>query len=311
MSRSRYESKESKVDESLFASKHNPRDRSQNGGSIGSRAGSGLARTGKSIIGANTVVLTRGELDRIRTMATIKTRAEQDADKAVREDARLEKMKAARARKKKMQELELIRKANEKNTYMDNVREGEANALLANAHEMMDEDEDLVKHMNQKCLYALTVGVRDAQVEEKKTRKSKRIEEERRQDILMEIDRLEDLQKRAENEKIRQVTMREDAKVIGVQMASRAKARLLEREQRDLEGRQMVAQIKRQEIEEEEKLRVKRIEGEVLLKQVLAANEESSQRKLLLVEREREEDDRIIGACEGGGIEGEEGGVVG
>lgn len=286
------------MDESLFGSKQQSgRNGSARGGSAnGSVVSRGdIARlTGKSVIGPNTVVLSRGELDRIRGMATIKTRDEQEMERRAKEEAKNKTMMAARERKARMKVLEKERKAKEKNTYMGQIRDQENNVLLQGAREQMDEEEDLVKHMNQKCLYALTVGVRDAQVKEKVTRKNKVVAEEKRQDILMEIERLEELQRRGATQAKRREREREDARVIREQKASREKRRILEFEQRDLEGRQMVAQIKRQDKEEEEQIQRKRVEGAKLLHEVLIANEESSRRKLELLDREREEDERIV-----------------
>ena len=283
------------ADESLFASKKNGRKGPASSAAVASR--SNVARlAGKSIVGGpGTVVLSRSELDSIRNMAVIKTREEIMADRDQREKERYSKQVEAQARKHRMRELEKERMAKEKHTFMDQVRQQESNALLRAAHEKMDESEDLVKHMNQKCLYALTVGVRDAQVEEKKQRKAKVVEEERRQDILMEIDRLEDLQRRAAEEKKQKIREKEDALVIVQQVAAREKQRMLDLEARDLEGRQMVAAIKKRDAAELEKIRLKRLEGEKLLQEVLDANRKADAGKLAAIARDREEDARIAG----------------
>ena len=52
----------------------------------------------------------------------------------------------------------------------------------------MDEQKDEVKNMNQMMLYSKCVTIRDAQLEEKKHIMAEAQEEERRMDLMMEIE---------------------------------------------------------------------------------------------------------------------------
>merc|ERR1711963_641935 len=89
---------------------------------------------------------------------------------------------------------------------VDSEKDGRAqkNSVLARAKQMLDEDMDDVKHMNQMMLYSKIVTIRDAQIQEKrhvqaekeeKDRQAARMREEEARDqerafILKQIDSL-------------------------------------------------------------------------------------------------------------------------
>jgi hypothetical protein len=65
---------------------------------------------------------------------------------------------------------------------------------------MLDEEHDDVKHMNQMMLYSKVVTIRDRQKEEQKRLEDEWIEEQKRMDIMMEIERLKSLKMQNERE---------------------------------------------------------------------------------------------------------------
>ena len=76
----------------------------------------------------------------------------------------------------------------------------------------LDEEHDDVKHMNQMMLYSKVVTIRDKQLEE--TIEREWVEEQKRLDIMMEIERLKGLKVAEEREIIRQLAQRKGATVI-------------------------------------------------------------------------------------------------
>jgi len=78
----------------------------------------------------------------------------------------------------------------------------------------LDEEHDDVKHMNQMVLYSKVVTIRDKQLEENKLLEREWIEEQKRLDIMMEIERLKGLKVAEEREVIRQQAQRKGATVI-------------------------------------------------------------------------------------------------
>lgn len=75
--------------------------------------------------------------------------------------------------------------------------------MLAKAQTMLDEEHDDVKHMNKMMLYSKVVTIRDKQLEENKKLEDDWIAEQKKLDLMMEIDRLKSLKQQEEREKIR------------------------------------------------------------------------------------------------------------
>ena len=75
-----------------------------------------------------------------------------------------------------------------------------AESLLSKAQKKMDEGLDDVKHMNQMVLYSKVVTIRDKQIEENKRLENEWIEEQKKLDLMMEIERLKILKVEEERE---------------------------------------------------------------------------------------------------------------
>ena len=78
-----------------------------------------------------------------------------------------------------------------------------AETLLSKAQKKLDEEMDDVKHMNQMVLYSKVVTIRDKQIEENKRLENEWVEEQKKLDLLMEIERLKALKEEEEREKRR------------------------------------------------------------------------------------------------------------
>lgn len=78
----------------------------------------------------------------------------------------------------------------------------------------LDEEHDDVKHMNQMTLYAKVVTVRDKQLAENVQLEHDWVNEQKRLDLMMEIERLKALKAEDEREKLRVEAQRRGAAVI-------------------------------------------------------------------------------------------------
>ena len=237
--------------------------------------------------------MSRSEIARIRAESTIKTRADIRAEKEARELVVRDKKAKAKLRKEKMQKLEAERKRTAKPSAEAILRSKNRNALLEAASRQMAEQEDDVKAMNRMILYANCVTIRDQQLVQKKTQALMEEKYDRAKDLEMEINRLQGL-RRVEGERAeRKAKGREMANMIRQQIEMRERARLLEAEALEQEKLQMKAQQKQLELEEEQARAAKRKKGKVMLKEVLAANQEAIARKALRKVEEAEEDAAI------------------
>ena len=82
----------------------------------------------------------------------------------------------------------------------ERIQRGKNETLLTKAQQMMDEEHDDVKHMNQMMLYSKVVTIRDKQKEEQVRLEQDWIEEQKRLDLMMEIERLKSLKMQEERE---------------------------------------------------------------------------------------------------------------
>jgi hypothetical protein len=76
---------------------------------------------------------------------------------------------------------------------------------LSKAQKKLDNDMDDVKAMNQMVLYSKVVTIRDKQLQENKKLESEWIEEQKKLDLMMEIERLKVLKEEEEREARKQI----------------------------------------------------------------------------------------------------------
>ncbi len=71
---------------------------------------------------------------------------------------------------------------------------------MSKAQKKLDEELDDVKHMNQMVLYSKVVTIRDKQLQENKRLEQEWVEEQKKLDLMMEIERLKVLKEEEERE---------------------------------------------------------------------------------------------------------------
>ena len=133
-----------------------------------------------------------------------------------------------------------------------------AEGLLSKAQMQLDEAHDDVKHMNQMTLYAKVVTVRDKQLAENLELEKDWVSEQKRLDLMMEIERLKALRAEDEREKLRVEAKRRGAAVIIEQIKEREVQRIKEREQLEREQQQMVRVIQVQKAADQKVSEAKR-----------------------------------------------------
>merc|ERR1719265_753150 len=166
------------------------------------------------------------ELSRLRENATLLSKEQELEMKAKAEEAYAARMKISRDRKERMQQMEEERKKNAMLNECEQDARAQKNGVLEKAKQMMDEEMDDVKHMNQMMLYSKVVTIRDAQIQEKRIIQAEKEEEERAVDTMMEIERLKGLKMYEEREKKRLEDQRRGASVIIDQIKDRQAYRM-------------------------------------------------------------------------------------
>mmetsp|Transcript_110859 Transcript_110859/g.201569 ORF Transcript_110859/g.201569 Transcript_110859/m.201569 type:complete len:522 (+) Transcript_110859:96-1661(+) len=291
------------VDETLFGAANNSATTAPAFGKEISITGKDTVQVRKKYMGrsasvtggkGDAVVIPAMELNRLRESATLMTKAEEMQAKRRAEDAYNERMKKSQARKEKMMQMEEERKKNE--MMADSSKEGRAqkNSVLERAKQMLDEDMDDVKHMNQMMLYSKIVTIRDAQIQEKRSVQAEKEEEERQLDMMMEIERLKALQMYEEREKLRLEDQRRGAGVIIEQIKDRQAQRMREEEARDQERAFILKQIEALKAEEVEQQKQKKMAAERLMQEVNTANNAAMKIKEEKMLAEKLEEQKII-----------------
>ena len=91
---------------------------------------------------------------------------------------------------------------------------------------LLDEQLDDVKKMNQIVIFSKVVTVRDKQLEESKILEKEFVDEHKRLDIMMEIERLKSLRAEEERDALKFARRKHGAQVIVDQIAERYQDRI-------------------------------------------------------------------------------------
>lgn len=152
------------------------------------------------------------------------------------------------------------------------LQRNKAETLMSKAQKQLDEELDDVKHMNQMMLYSKVVTVRDKQLQENKLLEQEWIEEQKKLDMMMEIERLKVLKEEEERELNKAAARKKGAQVIVDQIQERNVQRMREQEIRDKERIQLHQNLDKMKKEDELQAEEKRKRINMLMKQAAEAN---------------------------------------
>ena len=246
----------------------------------------GLAEKGQQ---SDAVVLTKKEYDRMKQFSKIITPEEERERQKLNNEQKQVRMAAAQARKKRMQLRDNERASKLPPTEYQKESKKKKEGLLQNAQDALDEEKDDVKHMNQMCLYSKCVTIRDKQLEEQKRLEAEYRDEERRLDLMMEIERLKNLKHQEELEEKRKAARKQGAFVIIDQIKERELERIKEQEVREKEKQLIVEQINA--LKEEEKKQI--IEKKEIAHKLMLEVEEANRSAISGKEKKKEEERQL------------------
>lgn len=232
------------------------------------------------------IILEVGEFQRIKSASHVPTQAEREAAIEELKQSKEALQNASEERKNFMQTMELKRKENAKPSDLEQEAMKESGTLLEKANEQMEEQEDEIKKLNELILNAKCHAIRDAQLIEKVEIKKEQLEEEKRLDEMMEVERLKALKEYEDREKAAHFERLKGAKVIQLQITDNDQSRLLEEERKDQETKAMLQYLEKLQQEDMENLIKKRETQRALMVDVAKANEEIA----LLKDRKKEQE---------------------
>lgn len=203
-----------------------------------------------------------------------------------------EREKKARERKERMRELEKRAAQLAKKSDIEIAEMSKQQTIRDLAAEKIDQNSDVVKLMNSMATRAAAFTIRDQQKEDKHRLESLQKEIDDRMNVMVEIDRLKDLQLREEEEKMKKIKRVEDRKVINDQIAFREKQKLLQleaREQENIAMRKLMDRYAEEDVKNADRRKVAIEKSRI---EVIRANDDAIRRKeeAKLLERKEMED---------------------
>jgi hypothetical protein len=224
----------------------------------------------------------------------IKSDAEIAADREAAERLKEQREKLSKERKDRMKELEKRSVLLAKKSDVELAEIAKKQAIRDMAEKKLDTNSDVVKLLNSMAKRATAFTIRDQQLEEKERLAKIEKEFDERMDVMIEIDRVQDIMRREEEERSKKTKRFEDRKVINEQIAARERMRMLSLEAREQENQVMRNTMKKYEDEDRARAATRAIEMEKSRKAVLLANEDAIARKKQAREMEKKEMEDIL-----------------
>ncbi|KAM4589231.1 LOW QUALITY PROTEIN: cilia- and flagella-associated protein 45 [Fundulus diaphanus] len=266
------------------------------------------------------VVLPPSEFKRIISECQTGVKEQREALKRAHMKEKEEKTKAAEVRKHQLQDVDLSGKQNPVLTDLQLEAQRRAELIVDRANALRMEQEEEVKRLNQAgvdlwisvqmnvsrltsgislCAVQLILGAQcqatwDDQIEEKKEIRAQLEEEEKRLDVMMEVERrraLENLEKTDERHKQEMIKGKE-------QMLQQIQKRMEEKQLRDMakeiEKEQIHKNQEKMDLEDLKAREKKRKEQQLLQEEIMRINAEVMQAKEMRLEEEKLDDMRAM-----------------
>jgi hypothetical protein len=159
-------------------------------------------------------VLGKSDIDRMKASIKIETADDLKMAATLAKTQKEAALEESNARKARMQAMDRERAAKVAPSDIEQSNRNKDVGILSKAQHQLDEELDDVKHMNQMVLYSKVVTIRDKQLDENKCLEKEWLEEQRKLDLMMEIERLKGLKVTEEREAVRMQARRKGALVI-------------------------------------------------------------------------------------------------
>ena len=166
--------------------------------------------------------------------------------------------------------------------------------ILERAEKILESEDDAVKTMDKMVLYAEIATIRDRQREDRKNMEKFYKKKEEKLDIMMEINRLKEMeiQRKVEEEKKRQ--QREGALVVIDQIKAIQAEREKQKELLEIEKQQLLEKIKKEDdIAKQKQIEIDK-RNERIMKEILEANKRAIYEKEKRKQEDRDLDNKLI-----------------
>ncbi|XP_051580988.1 cilia- and flagella-associated protein 45 [Myxocyprinus asiaticus] len=235
-----------------------------------------------------TVILSSTDFKRILVESHVPSEEEKAAVLEAQRKAREEAMDSAEQRKAQMRQADLSRQKNQKLSDLEAEARDRAQYLLERANTLRMEQEDEVKKLNELIQEVQCHVVRDTQIQEKQQNLAELLEEEKRLDAMMEVERRRALEAQEQIEQLHKEQKIQGKLCILDQIQMRLEEKMLQYEVKEQESQQMLENMERMQMEELKAIERKKEEQKMLLQEIQKINEEN-----LLAREKRKEEERL------------------
>ncbi|XP_008839052.1 cilia- and flagella-associated protein 45 isoform X3 [Nannospalax galili] len=239
------------------------------------------------------LIISPEEFERIKWASQVLTKEELEAREQAFKKEKEAIMDAVTTRKKIMKQKEMVWN-NKKLSDLEEVAKERAQNLLQRANKLRMEQEEELKDFSKIILNAKCHAIRDAQILEKQQIKKELDAEDKRLDLMMEVERQKSIQRQEEREMKRREERIRGKRHIVEQIQKNEEERSLLAELREQEKEQMLAYLER--LQEEDLLDMERRHEEKLKMQaeIKRINDENQKQKAERMAQEQLADQLVM-----------------
>lgn len=229
--------------------------------------------------GQKSLVIDGETYGRLLKACNYKSKSELEDEKQRANDEQDRIVNEIHERKKIIQKYDMDRKKNEQLDEIDELAKEDAEYLLKKANEQRQEQEDEIKRLNELILNVKVHAIRDAQLVEKQQIKREVKDEEKRLDMMMEVDRLNAIKVQEEIEAKRKSDQQTGAKMILKQIEMNRQEKLIQEEVREQENAMMLTHLEKLQKEDYEEVRKRKEKQKALASDLIIANRDLEKQK--------------------------------
>ncbi|XP_072431006.1 cilia- and flagella-associated protein 45 [Chiloscyllium punctatum] len=240
-----------------------------------------------------TLIMSPEEFERIKQASRVISEEEREVMRVANNAERMQAAEMAGERKSFMRAKELQRRKNEKLNEVEEAARDRALYLLEKANALRLEQEDEIKQINETITDARCHAIRDAQILEKEQIEKEMMEEEKRLDKMMEVDRQKAIKMQDELERLRKENgLRAKAHIIQ-QIEEREQERMLQQEHKALQAVERVQAMERMQQEDLENFQNKRQQQRRRHQEIKESNEQVQKHRELMQQLDQQADQKI------------------
>jgi len=237
-------------------------------------------------------VLSAPELRRIRESTIIKSPQQLEREKEMHDQEREEMMGEARRRRGRMAQKALDAKRKAPKSDVELLKLEETTVLLRAAELQRDDQLDAVKHLQTLGARSAAFTIRDQQLKELEERKEIASQYDQRMNLVMELDRLKDLQMRAAVEKRKANLRKEDQRILLLQIEGRQREREAKLQAVEREKHEQHEKLVKQAEDDRAKAKQELLRKARIMEEVRLSNEHTLMMKKVRQQRDMEENER-------------------